>query len=89
MPGGAPLGNDNATKAKPWRAALDRALAQDDGKRLRKAAEMLLNAAAAGEEWAIKEVGDRFDGKPKQSIDAEVTGNLTVNVLRFADGDEK
>jgi hypothetical protein len=82
---GAPLGNDNATKAKPWRAALDRALAQDDGKKLRAAAEKLLSEAAKGEGWAIKELGDRLDGKSIQEIAAQVDASVTVEIMRFAD----
>lgn len=44
--------------------ALNRAIAQDDGKRLREAAEQLLTHAADGQPWAIKELADRLDGKP-------------------------
>ena len=66
---GAPLGNQNATKQqRRWGEALSRAIAQDDGKRLRDAAEKLLDLAAAGEAWAVKELGDRLDGKPAQSV---------------------
>lgn len=63
---GAPVGNDNALKGKPWRDALDRALKQDKGKRIRMAAESLLTLAAEGEQWAIKELADRLDGRPQQ-----------------------
>ena len=65
---GAPLGNDNAKKGAIWRAALDRAIAQDDGKRLRQAAEILLDLASTGEAWAINHLADRLDGKPAQSV---------------------
>ena len=80
---GAPLGNDNATKSRPWRAALDRAIAQDDGRRLRLAAEKLLDEAAKGEAWAVKELGDRIDGKSVQPIEADVDASLTVTVKQF------
>lgn len=80
--GGQP-GNDNATKSKPWRAALDRALAQDDGKKLRAAAEKLLQSAADGEGWAIKELGDRLDGKSIQEIAGNIDADLTVTVRNF------
>ena len=66
---GAPLGNDNAKRAKPWRDAIDRAVAQDDGKRLRSIAETLLTLATQGDMTAIRELGDRLDGKPHQSVD--------------------
>ena len=85
MAGGAPLGNTNASKSKPFWHAIDRACAQEDGKRLRKAAEKLLDAAAAGEDWAIKELGDRLDGKPAQAITGSDGGPLTVQVVKFAD----
>lgn len=65
--GGQP-GNTNASKNKPFWHAIDRAIAQENGKRLREAAEKLLDAAAAGEPWAVKELGDRLDGKPAQAI---------------------
>ena len=80
--GGQP-GNDNATKAKPWRNALDRALAQDDGKKLRSAAEKLLSEAANGEGWAIKELGDRLDGKAIQEVAAKIDATLEVTVKQF------
>ena len=55
--------------AKRFGEALDRAIAQDEGKQLRKAAESLLNLAANGEMSAIKELADRLDGKSHQSMD--------------------
>jgi hypothetical protein len=82
--GGQP-GNNNATKSKPFWSAIDRAIAQDNGKKLREAAEKLLSAAAAGEQWAVKELGDRLDGKAHQSIDAKVDADVTIQVLRFSD----
>lgn len=75
---------------KPWRRALDRALAQDEADptrptRLRGAAEALLNAAAAGDLAAIRELGDRLDGKSIQEIAAQVDANITVEIVKFAD----
>lgn len=60
-------------KIKRFYAALDRAIIQEDGKRLRKAAEKLLTTAAAGEPWAIQMLADRLDGKAVQSV--EVSGD--------------
>lgn len=71
---------------KPWRATLDRALAQDDGKKLRAAAEKLLDQAAAGEGWAIKELGDRLDGKAIQELAGRVDSDVTVTVKQFTLG---
>ena len=69
---GAPVGNQNAKRAKRYQKAIERALANacggnvDDG--LDKAAAMLVTACFAGEQWALKELGDRIDGKPPQAI---------------------
>jgi hypothetical protein len=65
---GAPVGNQNAAKSRAFYGALQRAIAQDDGKRLRDAAEKLLDLAAQGEAWAVKELADRLDGKSAQSV---------------------
>lgn len=64
----APPKNENALKRGEWLRTLTRAIAQDDGKRLRTAAERLLDCAAEGQDWAIKELGDRLDGKPGQAV---------------------
>lgn len=70
---GAPLGNDNATKGKEFNLALRRALARkanepDYRKGLDLVADELVKAACAGEQWAVKEVADREDGKSVQAI---------------------
>jgi hypothetical protein len=66
---GAPLGNNNNKKNRPFAEAINRAIAQDDGKRLRLIAEALLTKAADGDISAIKELADRTDGKVAQAID--------------------
>lgn len=78
---GAQPGNQNATKNKLWRSALDRAIAQDDGARLRSAAEKLLDLAAAGESWAVRELGDRLDGKSVQPIAGDSDSPLTIKII--------
>lgn len=65
---GAPIGNRNASKSKLWEDAIRRAILADDGKRLRAIAEALLDKAAEGDVAAIKELGDRIDGKPSQQV---------------------
>lgn len=71
---GAPIGNRNAAKAKVWHAAIMRALDARDSSRLDgkkeidALAETLLNLVAAGDLAALKEFGDRLDGKPAQSV---------------------
>ncbi len=62
-------GNPAGThKAKRFYNALDRAIAQDDSKRLRDAADKLLDLAAAGEPFAMQMLADRLDGKPVQQV---------------------
>lgn len=68
---GAPLGNQNATRARQWREAILRAVARKGGtvqQGLDKAADKLVDAVEQGEQWAIKEMGDRVDGKPAQQL---------------------
>ena len=72
-------GNQHAAKGKLFGDALKRAIAQDDGKRLRQAAESLLTNAAEGEPWALTMLADRLDGKAAQSV--EVTHNRSLQEL--------
>ena len=69
---GAPIGNNNPSKGKQWKAAINRALEKrsrvDAKEALDELAEKLLVAAEAGESWALKELGDRIDGRPAQAI---------------------
>jgi hypothetical protein len=81
----APLGNQNAAKAKVWRAAIDRALERrtksriDGLKEIDALADKLLDAVASGDLPALKEFGDRLDGKPAQAI---VGGDEDDNPIR-------
>jgi len=71
---GAPTGNQNAAKAKMWHAAILRALekrgAGDRLAALDELAAKLLENVATGDMQALKEFGDRLDGKPTQQIEA-------------------
>ena len=79
-------GNPKGTAPKKiWIAALNRAVAQDDGKKLRAAAEQLLDLAAAGDVQALKELGDRLDGKPVQAVVNDGETPFVVQILRHAD----
>lgn len=73
-------GNPAGTpKDKPFLDALNRAIAQNDGKKLRAAAEGLLTAAAEKEPWAVKELADRLDGKPAQTVQGPAAdGSLKI-----------
>ena len=77
---GAPKGNKNNTKNKPWYDAIQRAITQSDPNRLRSIAEKLIAKAEEGDIQALKELGDRLDGKPAQSIQATVGGGFVINV---------
>lgn len=77
---GAPKGNTNAQKGKQWSDAVRKALLS--GKKLDKLAEVLINKALEGDMQAIKEIGDRLDGKAVQAIGNDDAGEL---VVRFVD----
>lgn len=87
---GAPLGNQNAAKAKRWQDALVRALAQYESKDGQIKAGMALNAiaervvekAVGGDKDAITEIGNRLDGKPAQAIIA--TGDEEGGPIRHS-----
>lgn len=73
---GAPVGNQNAKKAKRWQDALLKALARYEnkdaqiaaGQALDKIAEMVVMQALGGSKDAWLEIGNRLDGKPAQAI---------------------
>lgn len=77
----APKGNQNARNAREWRDAIRYTLAKrgreldPDGsdaahiRGLRKVAEKFVESAEAGDAWALKELGDRWDGKPRQQVE--------------------
>jgi hypothetical protein len=82
----APEGNQNAKNARMWRDAILRETAKRGGNLsdgLAKAAVKLCDAVEAGESWAIKEYGDRVDGKPAQAV--ELDGRLEVSRLVIND----
>jgi len=68
----AAVGNQYAAKSRKWTQAIERALdkrsvvAQRD--ELDALAEVLITEAMKGEQWAIKELGDRLEGKPAQGL---------------------
>ena len=74
----AAVGNNYAARGKQWREAINRALAKRSGvdkiKALDELAEKLLAKCDEGDMQALKELGDRLDGKPAQTIggDAEL-----------------
>lgn len=79
-------GRSGPKREKPWRDMLMLAVNEADGdrKKLRKLADALVEKALEGDVSAIKEIGDRIDGKPKQQIehsgDAENPVAMAVSV---------
>jgi hypothetical protein len=69
---GGQLGNTNATKGRRWDQAIQRALAHRSRAKqieaLDELAEKLLELCEQGDIAALKELGDRLDGKPSQAV---------------------
>lgn len=88
---GAPVGNQNAIKAKRWSDAIDRALekrSKAEGiQALDALAEKFLAEVEAAGINGYKELGDRMDGKPAQTIVGADGGPVIVEVVRFANSD--
>ena len=81
---GAPKGNKNAVKGKQWSDAVRKVLMQDN--KLDKVAEKLITIAIEGDIQAIKEVGNRIDGKVTQQIDSG--GNFIIERVMYTPPDE-
>ncbi len=61
---GAPIGNTNSSKNnRIWANTIRKLAVQEDYRRIHAIAEKLYEKAAEGDLGAIKEVGDRLDGK--------------------------
>lgn len=80
---------------KPWREAIERAVkrAAEDGKtrRLDALADRLVDAGLSGDVPAMREIGDRLDGKPAQAIVGDTTMPAIVTRVEIvaADGDSQ
>ncbi len=79
--------NSPSAGSKPdkiWRDAVHRAVKRaDEGEqtpRLERLADQLIKEALAGDLVALKEIGDRLDGKPAQAI---VGGDEDSEPVRF------
>jgi hypothetical protein len=68
---------------KPFRDALRMELAAigDDHKALRMIARSLIAAASEGKMDAIKEIGDRMDGKPAQAVIGGDEDDPAINMI--------
>jgi hypothetical protein len=61
---GAPIGNTNSSKTnRIWGNIIRKLAVQEDYKKLHVIAEKLYEKAAEGDLGAVKEIGDRLDGK--------------------------
>ncbi len=92
MPAGAPEGNQNAAKGAPWRHAIKRALEKRSRFAQKEAlddlAEKFLAACDAGDLAALKELGDRLDGKAHQVISGPDGGAIPVGIkIEYANPD--
>ena len=81
---GAPLGNQNGkgnAKTKIWTDAIRKAvLSRADGKkRILKLAHALLDKAESGDVSALKEFGDRIEGKSVQPT--EISGSIQIEKI--------
>lgn len=74
-----PFQRGNTLGAKSRRAlkALDLALSSkgSDDIALRRIMDKVIELATEGERWAVEFIADRLDGKPAQTIDANITDN--------------
>jgi hypothetical protein len=72
----APKGNQNAVKAKIWSDRLKQQI--EERKLWPQLADALLNKALEGDVAAIKEVGDRIEGKVAQAIEGPNGGPIQL-----------
>ena len=86
MKSGGKPGNQNAANGKDWKEAIRYALAnyEDDGIERghvpREIARVVVKRALEGDMYAIREIGDRLDGKPTQAIRGENRGNIILQI---------
>lgn len=79
-----------ATADKLWGDAIRLVAASDtmlDGqkvKRLRKVAHKLFDLAEQGDMQAVKEIGDRMDGRPRQSTEVSGPNGQPLPAVIFA-----
>ena len=78
---GPPKGNKNSSKEnRVWGKTVKKLAVQEDYKRIHKVAEALFKKAEEGDVSAIKELGDRIDGKASQEITGDSDAPITIVV---------
>lgn len=81
---GAQPGNKNAAKGKLWFDAVYKHVAQDKSA-LPAIVDVVVNAAKAGEAWAVTELRNTLDGKPVQQIEHSGDMSFTKTVRDLTD----
>lgn len=71
-------GNTNSSKNNRLFANTIRRVAVQEPERLRRIVEALYDKAEQGDNQAIKEIGDRLDGKPAQIIAGDDENPFTM-----------
>ena len=85
---GAPLNNKNSTKEKRvWGKIIRKLAVQEDAAKLHLVANALFEKAADGDISAIKELGDRLDGKAQQEnvISGDMDNPIMIQVVTGID----
>jgi len=85
----APKGNQFASKAKIWSDLIRKEFTQNP-ERMRRIVDRLLTEAEDGNMTAIREIGDRLEGKPLQQVEATGANGspLIVQIVKLADVDD-
>jgi hypothetical protein len=81
---GGQIGNKNPATKRIWTAAIQRALAKRGksmGDALDELAGKLLDLADEGELNALKELGDRLEGKAVQAEEIKVEGDVRITQI--------
>ena len=74
-------GNTNSSKNnRAWGKVVKKLAIQEDAKRLHNVAEALFRKAEDGDIAAIRELGDRIDGKAEQTISGDSDQPITIIV---------
>lgn len=82
----APKAPKNRWSDKAWRDAIRVAVmrnAEDGGKKLAKLADALVTAGLAGDVPALKEIGDRLDGKVPQALVGGDENSQPIKIARI------
>ena len=75
----AAIGNKNSSKEnRIWGKIVKKLAVQEDYAKLHKVANALFDKAASGDVSAIKELGDRLDGRATQEITGDSDAPITV-----------